>query len=41
MFVKDLGDFYTVKPKGISGAYRVKESRLFATEEEANRNLKK
>lgn len=41
IIIKVSGGFYTIKPKGTSGAYRVKESRLFATEEEANENLKK
>ena len=40
MIIKVSGGFYTVKTKGEKGAYRVKEGRLFATELEANSNIR-
>ena len=40
MIIKVAGGFYTIKPKGEKGAYRVKEGRLFKTESEATANLR-
>ena len=40
IIIKVAGGFYTIKPKGEKGAYRVKEGRLFATENEANSNIR-
>ena len=40
MIIKVAGGFYTIKPKGEKGAYRVKEGRLFITEAEHTANLR-
>ena len=40
IIIKIAGGFYTIKKSKENGAYRVKESRLYATELEASSYIK-